>query len=147
MQNEVDFFGYTYTISGHKPARSKVTAMPSPPSKKQVQSCIGIINYLSKFSLRSSELAEPIRELSKDKAPFNWGPEHWAAFTKMKQEISSAPILAYYNTEKQTMLQTVTSIKGLGACLLQEERLFILWHWVWWLSIMISRCYVTLTLH
>ena len=44
--------------------------------KKQVQTFIGIINYLAKFSLRLSELAEPITELAKDKVPFNWGPEH-----------------------------------------------------------------------
>ena len=40
----------------------------------------------------------------------------------MKQEISSFPMLAYYNHKKQTMLQTDVSIKGLGACLLQEEK-------------------------
>ena len=33
----------------------------------------------------------------------------------MKQEIVSAPILAYYNPKKQTALQTDVSIKGLGA--------------------------------
>ena len=56
----------------------------------QVQSFIGMINYLSKFSLRLSELAEAISELSKDKVPFNWGPEHQQAFTQMKKEIPSA---------------------------------------------------------
>ena len=33
-------------------------------------------------------------------------------------------ILAYYNPKKQTVLQTDASIKGLGACLLQEEKTF-----------------------
>ena len=63
-----------------------------------------MINYLSKFSARLSEIAEPIRELSKDKVPFNWGPEHQSAFTQMKKDIASTPILAYYNPEKQTVL-------------------------------------------
>ena len=39
-QVEVDFFGETYTTSGHKPVKAKVsvkTAMPSPTNKKQVQ--------------------------------------------------------------------------------------------------------------
>ena len=81
-----------------------------------------MINYLSKFSLRFSELAEPIRELSKDKVPFNWGPEHQAAFTQMKKQTASVPVLAYYNPKKQTMLQTDASIKGFGVCLLQEEK-------------------------
>ena len=34
-----------------------------------------MINYLSKFSPRLTELAEPIRELVKEKVAFNWGPE------------------------------------------------------------------------
>ena len=128
-QNKVDFFSETHTTSGHKPARSKVsaiTAMPSPTKKKQVQSLIGMINYLSTFSPRLLELAEPIREMSKEKVHFNWGSEHQAAFTQMKQEISSVPALAYYNPKKQTMLQTDASIKGFGTCLLQEEKPYIL---------------------
>ena len=34
----------------------------------------------------------------------------------------AAPILAYYNPNKPTILQTDTSCKGLGACLLQNEK-------------------------
>ena len=66
-------------INGHKPAQTKVsaiTSMSEPSCKWQEQSFIGMVNYLSKFSARLSELAEPIRELPKDKVPFNWGPEH-----------------------------------------------------------------------
>ena len=95
--------------------------MPSPTSKKQVQSFIGMVNYLSKFSARLSELAEPIRELCKDKVPFNWGPEHQDAFKQIKHEIVRASILAYYNPRKEIVLQTDASVKGLGACLLQDQ--------------------------
>ena len=96
--------------------------MPPPTCKRQVQSFIGMVNYLSKFSAHLSELAEPIRELSKEKVPFNWRPEHQESFKLVKKEIAAAPILAYYNPRKATVLQTDASIKGLGACLLQEER-------------------------
>ena len=121
----MDLFGETYTTSGCKPGKNKVTAitmMPAPTNKKQVQSFIGIINYLSKFSARLSEIVEPIRELAKDKVPFNLGPEHQSTFTQIKQEIIGAPIFAYYNPKKQAVLQIDASIKGLGACLLQEEK-------------------------
>ena len=53
---------------------------------------------------------------------FNWGPEHQEAFEKMKKEIVRAPILVFYNPKKETILQTDANIKGLGACLLQEQR-------------------------
>ena len=33
-----------------------------------------------------------------------------------------APILAYYNPRKETVLQTDTCTKGLGACLLQDNK-------------------------
>ena len=72
-KQQVDFFGETYMTSGHKPAQSKVskiTAMPVPTYKKQVQSFIGMINDLSKFLVQLSGLAEPIRELSKEKSTF-----------------------------------------------------------------------------
>ena len=80
--------------------------MPSPTNKKQAQSFIGMFNYVPKFWLRLSELAELIGELSKEKVPFNWGPGHQAD-EQMKKEISCAPILVYYNPKKQTMMQTV----------------------------------------
>ena len=75
----MNFFGETYTKDGCKSAQSKVSAivaMPAPTCKKQVQSIIGMANYLSKLLARLLDLVEPIRELFKDKVPFNWGPEH-----------------------------------------------------------------------
>ena len=122
-KTEVDFFEETYMIDGCKPAQTKVSAittMPEPSCKKEVQSFIGMINYLSKFSARLSELSEPIRELSKERVLFNWGPEHREAFNAIKKELVKAPMLAYYNPNREMVLQTDTSIKGLGACLLQQ---------------------------
>ena len=63
-----------------------------------------MISYLSKFSARLSELAEAIRELVKEKVPFNWGPKHQEVFNLMKKEIAKAAVLAYYNLQKQTVL-------------------------------------------
>ena len=96
--------------------------MPAPQCKKQVQSFIGMVNYMSKFSARLSELAELIRELCKEKVPFNWGLEPKNAFHLIKQEIVAAPILAHYNPKKPMVLQTNASCKGLGACLLQNQK-------------------------
>ena len=39
-----------------------------------------------------------------------------------KKEVTAAPILAYYNPNKLMVLQMDASCKGLGACLLQNEK-------------------------
>ena len=104
---EVDFYGKTYTTDGYKPAEKKISAivkMPPPNSKREVKSFIGMINYLTKFSPRLTELSEPIRELIKEKGPFNWGPEHQELFAMLKKELVRAPVPAYYNPQKETIL-------------------------------------------
>ena len=82
-----------------------------------------MINYLSKFSGRLSKLSEPMKELSKGRVPFNWGLEHQEALNVIKKEIAKALILAYYDPNKEMVLQTDARIKGLGACLMQQGKL------------------------
>ena len=124
-KTEVDFFGGMYMIDGYKLVQTKISIinmMLEPSSKKEFQSFIGMINYLSKFSARLSKLSKPIWELSKERVPFNWGPEHKEAFDAIKKELVKAPILAYYNPSKEMVLQADTCIKGLSACLLQNGK-------------------------
>ena len=44
----------------------------------------------------------------------------------IKKEIAKAPVLAYYDPKKDRVLQTDTSFKGLGACLMQQGKLYTL---------------------
>ena len=62
-QKEVEFFGVTYTTQGHKPSDTMVrviTEMPKPENLKDVQTFLGMIQYLSKFLPRIAELGEPL---------------------------------------------------------------------------------------
>ena len=101
--------------------RSKaITEMPKPTTLKDLQTFLGMVQYLSKFLPRIAEITEPLRDLMKKHAPYAWGPEHNQAFDNIKREIVQAPILKYYDMKKEKVLQTDASIKGLGACLLQD---------------------------
>ena len=80
--------------------------MPKPENLKDLQTFLGMIQYLSKFSPRIPELAEPLRNLMKKHAPYAWEPKHNQAFDNIKKEIVQAPILRYYNPKKETVLQT-----------------------------------------
>ena len=92
-QTEVDFFGKTYTTDGRKPSQSKVKAIqeiPLPQSKKQVQSFIGMVNYLSQILCSIIRIAKPIRELSKERVPStrDWNiRKHFTSLRKKLQQL------------------------------------------------------------
>ena len=106
-QKEVEFFGKTYTTQGHKPSDMKIkaiTEMTKATNLKDLQTFLGMVQYLSKFSPRITEIAELLWDLTKKHAPYAWGPEHNHAFDSTKKEIVQVPILRYYNLQKETVL-------------------------------------------
>ena len=62
-----------------------------------------------------------IPPLSPNLPPFQWTPEHQESFDKLKEAFTSAPVLSYPDYSKPFLLETDTSLKGLGAVLLQED--------------------------
>ena len=97
-----------------------VTEMTTPTSVTELQCFLGMCNFLSKFSARMAEISEPLHQLTCKGIPFIWGPEHTEAFQLLKREISTAPILQYYDPKKPVVLRTDACTKELGAVLLQD---------------------------
>ena len=71
--------------------------MPKPTCLKDLQTFLGMVQYLSKFSPKIAEIVEPLYDLTKKHAPYVWGPEQSQAFDDIKKEIVQAPILEYYD--------------------------------------------------
>ena len=75
----MEFYEKIYTTQGCKPSDTKVkaiTEMPKPTCLKDLQTFLGMVQYLSKFSPRMAEIAEPLCDLTKKNGPYVWGPEH-----------------------------------------------------------------------
>ena len=70
-----------------------ITEIPKSVNLKDLQTFLGMVQYLSKFYPRISEIAEPLWDLMKKHAPYTWGPEHNHAFDSIKKEIVQALIL------------------------------------------------------
>ena len=89
-QKEVEFFGETFTAKRCKPSNAKIkaiTEMPKPACLEDLQILLGMVQYLSKFSPRIAELAEPLHDLTKKHTPYVWGPEYSLAFNDLKKKI------------------------------------------------------------
>ena len=53
---------------------------------------------------------------------FHWDLQHEAALTKIKEVLSSIPVLSYFDPSKTSTIQADASQHGVGACLLQQEK-------------------------
>ena len=58
----------------------------------------------------------------KKEVPFVWQEEHQKAFQSLKQKITEVPVLAYYDPEKDNLIQSDASLKGIGCVLIQDGR-------------------------
>ena len=74
-KQQVKFMGHVITKDGLKPDPDKVKAvknMPKPTCKQEALSLLGFINYLAKFLPKLSEVAQPLRDLTRAYAQFIW---------------------------------------------------------------------------
>ena len=125
-RSEIAYFGMVFGVNGMKPDEAKVTdlkAMPAPTNKKELQEFLGLITYLSPFIRNLSAHAEPVRKLLCKDTPFEWSEDHQHVFEHLKTLISTEACLKYYDTEAPTYLMVDASERGLGAALLQPDRL------------------------
>ncbi|RLJ22758.1 hypothetical protein DJ031_00290, partial [bacterium endosymbiont of Escarpia laminata] len=122
-QASVPFMGHILTPDGLKPDPTKISVvreMPEPGDVTALKRFLGMVNYLSKYLPRLSEMTEPLRRLDDKDAEFNWTNSHTAAMDAIKQLVTKAPVLRYYDVKQPVTIQCDSSERGLGAVLMQN---------------------------
>ena len=93
----------------------------APRSIRGVRSFVGFANYYRRFIHGFSELVTPLTELTKKDTLFKWGPVAQQAFEKLKAMFVTAPILAQFDPEKETILEADSSGWSIGGVLSQYD--------------------------
>ena len=84
--HEVPFFGNVLSKDGLSPDNTKVQPIkvwPVPTNHKELQSFLGMVNYLSKFLAFLPDLCAPLHSLLKKGTDFVWTSLHQHAFDQI----------------------------------------------------------------
>ena len=121
FQTSVSFLGHLISKEGLKCTEDKLKAIkdyPTPQSPKECRKALGLFGYLRKFCPNYGIIAKPIFELTaKTKKTFIWTQEAEEAFLKLKELLTSPPILAIPTQDDKLVLTTDVSARGIGAVL------------------------------
>ena len=126
-RGRVTFFGAEYSAQGMHPDPKKVqgiTEMTAPTSKQQLQSFLGMVNYMGTFIPNLSHHTEPLQAMLKKDNVFHWDDQQTWSFQQVKTLIAKANTtpLRYYNRNLPVTVQADASLRGLGACLIQQHK-------------------------
>lgn len=120
--SEVKYLGQKYSEYGMRIDEARIKAIhdiQEPKNKKELQSILGMINFIREYIPNMSEITAPLREMLKKNMIFKWLPVHSKVLDELKRRISSAPVLGIFDENKEITIQADASKNGLGACLMQ----------------------------
>jgi hypothetical protein len=111
-----------------------VADWPTPAGKKEVQSFVGFINLYRRFISDFSHHARALFNLTMKDVRFIWGLPQEDSFMKLKELVTSSPVLVLPNSDLPFRLEADGSGIATGAVLSQQSRDDNAWHPVAFLS-------------
>lgn len=119
------FLAHEISPDGYRPGIKNVEAIerfPTPKNVRETRRFIGMSGFFRKFIQNYSTVVRPLHDLVKEekRKKFSWGEAEEKAFQKIKNCLTSAPVLAYPR-DAPFELHTDGSNVAVGAVLLQAS--------------------------
>ena len=124
FQKSAKCLGHIVTEDGVETDPEKIKAVrewPTPTNAKQVRSFVGLASYYRRFVKGFSDIARPLHQVCEKNKTFSWSKACQDAFDKLKEVLTTTPVLAYPVTGSAFILDTDASNEGVGAVLSQVQ--------------------------
>ena len=126
---KVKYLGLFITTDGVEMDQRKIDAITQwkePRCTRDVQAFLGFANFYRKFISGYSQIAAPLSNLTRKQAkgsfvyPWTPGSPEQRAFEALKRAFTTAPVLAHFDPNKKTWIETDASNYVVAAVLSQE---------------------------
>ncbi|RXN02811.1 Retrovirus-related Pol polyprotein from transposon 412 [Labeo rohita] len=151
FQTSVRYLGHVVSRDGVRTDPEKISALktwPVPQTLRELKSFLGFAGYYRRFVKGYSSIVKPLHSLTSGYPPFHkkskakltdtrqktnqyhdpkepfggrWTPDCQKAFEAVIQSLTTAPVLAFADSQRPYILHTDASTTGLGAVLYQEQ--------------------------
>ena len=135
LQERVKFLGHVVSHEGIETDPDKIEKIrnwPRPSNPDELCSFVAFAGYYRRFVKDFSKVTKPLTDLlpptstrknakPKKTKDWKWEEEHEVTFNKLKDILTSPPILVYPEFQQPFELHTDASGKGLGAILYQMQ--------------------------
>jgi hypothetical protein len=118
---ELLYLGHIICEHGVQVHQEKIRVIldwPTPKNLTELKGFFGLCNYYRQFVKGFSQLGAPLTDLTK-KGAFQWTDESQQTFEKMKEVMSTCPVLALLDFSRSFVLECDASGVGIGAVLVQ----------------------------
>lgn len=116
LQKEIQYLGHVVNQLGIHTDPEKVRAIAEikePRDTKELRRFLGMASWYRRFIPNFASTMQPLTKLLRKKQTWIWGPEQDQGFTKLKEQLTTAPILAPPDFKEPFTLQTDASNEGL----------------------------------